>query len=294
MIQSMTGYGRSEKVWRNMSMKVEARSLNHRFCDITVRLPEGLMRLDAMIRKAISERFSRGKFDITLKIIRADTILDFPDREILGKYKDVVKNISQAFGVDFHIRQDIGFSDLLALKGLTSSINVFYDVPGIEKVIMDMVNKSLHGLERMRSREGTHICKDIKKRLDRIDKYLNKIKRLQPQIRKSMEKRYLERMKALGGSSGVDMDKVYQEIAMIIEKTDITEEIVRIESHLKQFRNKMDKGGVVGRSLDFILQEIHREVNTIAAKTGDARVSQIVVDMKTETERIREQVHNIE
>lgn len=296
MIQSMTGYGWGEGTCCGITFKVEIRSVNHRYCDITVKLPDELIRLEQRVRSAISSKFSRGKFEISISQVGVSVkdirpLLNFP---ILTQYQIIINELSKILNIHFDIRREIGLSDMLALKNLVTFPGADYNNPQIDEPLMKIVNKSLDDLTGMRLREGRILCKDLKSRINRIEFMTKRIERHVPAVIRYMKKRYVSRIKELSDFPQLDMNRLYQELVIMIERMDITEEIVRLRSHIGQIKDKLNDGAVIGRSLDFLLQEVNREINTTASKALDVKISQIVVDMKSEVERIREQVQNIE
>lgn len=292
----MTGFGRSEGTYEGINFRIEIRSVNHRYCDISVRLPEPLTRLEQRIRDAIAANFSRGKFEVSVLHIdssarRGKTALDFPS---LSQYQTCLKELSSIFNTGFHFRSDIGFADLLALKDLFISSEPDYEDTGIDGPLMKILNKSIEELKNMRLKEGRVLYKDIKQRMDNLLSMKKHIEQCIPEAVNEMKRRYISRIKEISGGINADTDRLNQEISILVERMDITEEVVRLSSHLTQLKDKLKSGVVVGRVLDFILQEINREINTIASKASDIRISSAVIDMKAEVERIREQVQNIE
>jgi len=296
MIQSMTGYGCSEGLYGNTVYKAEVRSINHKYCDITVRLPESLTRIEQGIRSQIARKFSRGKFDLFLTRMdnTVNNAIPVVDTEAINRCQALLKELSRHFKVNFSLRKEIGISDLAALGDLTLSRVSETDKADVDTTIMKIVARSVDNLMEMRLREGELIYKDLIKRINLLNTLINRIEKRVPAVIRDMKVRYTERVKEISGSLQVDMNRLAQEIAIMIERMDITEEIVRVGSHISQLRNRLEKGSVVGRSIDFLLQEVNREVNTIASKASDVKIAQIVVDMKTEIERVREQVQNIE
>ncbi|HEY4619463.1 MAG TPA: YicC/YloC family endoribonuclease [Nitrospirota bacterium] len=296
MIKSMTGYGCSEGICGSTAYKAEIRSVNHKYCDITIRLPESLTRLDQKIRSHISKKFSRGKFDIFLT--KMDTSFNravpVPDTEAINRYQTMLKELSKHFKVNFSLRKEIGITDLAALRDMMLSGITEVDKPDLDSAIMKIVGKSVDNLMEMRLKEGELIYKDLIKRINRLRLLINSIEKRVPAVIRDMKRRYTDRVMEISGALQLDMNRLDQEIAIMIERMDITEEIVRVGSHIAQLRERLDNGAVVGRSIDFLLQEVNREVNTIASKASDVTIAQIVVDMKTEIERVREQVQNVE
>ncbi len=292
----MTGFGRSEGTCCGIIYRVEIRSVNHRYCDTNVRLPDELIRFEQKVRSALSGKFSRGKFEVS--ILQVDTPLRDvrPELKIstIRQYQTILKELSKVFNVNFTIRKDIRLSDMLALKDMITFSRVDYGNSEIEEPFLKILDKALDEIMKMRCKEGRIIYKDLKRRIGKLESMTKHIERNVPIVSRNMKKRYFERIKELSEIPQLNMDRVYQELAMMVERMDITEEIVRVNSHIAQLKDKLDVGGVVGRTLDFLLQEVNREINTIASKASDMTISQIIVDMKAEAERIREQVQNIE
>ena len=296
MIQSMTGYGCSEGLCGNTAYKAEVRSVNHKYCDITVRLPESLTRIEQRIRSHVSKKFSRGKFDLFLTRMDISLNKEAPvlDTEAIKRYQTLLKKLSRHFKVNFSIRKEIGISDLAALRDIAVSRVSETDKADIDTAIMKIVIKSVDNLMEMRLREGELIYKDLIKRINRLNLLINRIEKQVPAVIRDMKIRYSDRVMEISGAQQLDMNRLAQEIAIMIERMDITEEVVRVGSHISQLKDRLEKGSVVGRSIAFLLQEVNREVNTIASKASDVKIAQIVVDMKTEIERVREQVQNVE
>ncbi len=296
MIQSMTGYGFSEGKCGGSAYRVEIRSVNHKYCDINVRLPESLSRLDHGIRNCISKKFSRGKFDFSL--VKTDSSLNagaqILNGEAISRCQAMLKELSVYFNINFSLKKEMGISDLAALRDMAAYGAGETDKPETDAAIMNIVVRSVDNLREMRLREGELICRDLTKRVDRLHTLNNRIEKRVPAVIRGMKSRYTDRVKELSGVQRLDMNKLAQEIAMMAERMDITEEVVRVRSHIVQMRERLGKGVVVGRSIDFLLQEVNREVNTMASKASDVKIAQTAVDMKTEIERIREQVQNVE
>ena len=292
----MTGYGSGDGVCGGITYRVEVRSVNHRYCEINVRLPDSLLRLEQRIRNTISGRFSRGKFDVYIS--QVDILARYAEPALniatITQYQSVLKELSEFFNVNFKIKEEIGIADILALKEMIVVQGGYIDRPELDEILMKIAGKSVDNLMRMRLKEGEIIYKDLKRRVNRLGTLTRHIEKRVPAVIRGMRRRYVDRVKELSGGQQADMNRLSQEIAVMVERLDITEEIVRVGSHIVQVKEKLDNGIVVGRTIDFLLQEINREVNTIASKSSDVKISQITVDMKAEIERIREQVQNVE
>lgn len=296
MIQSMTGFGSSEGKYNGINYKVEIKSVNQRYCDINIRFPDALARLEPVVRNTISNTFARGKFEINL--IQADNTsegaLPVINKSAINQYHAVLRELSKELNITFKIDNNLSLSDLQVLMDKIIIKKMNLSDRKSDDFLIKLVKQSMEDLKKMRIKEGQLICRDIKKRITIIEAMIKKIERLIPQAINNMKKHYLEKIKELAGAVTLNMDRIHQEIAMMAERMDIEEEIVRLGSHITQLNEKLVKGGVVGRGLDFLLQEVNREINTIGSKSSDIKISQIVIDMKSEVERIREQVQNIE
>ncbi len=282
MVQSMTGFGTAEKD----DFRVEIRSVNHRFMDISIKLSLFLSEHEIPLRKMLKERFSRGKFDVLISTkndgearLRLNTKLA----------KEIYNNLN-TLKSELSIPGTLGIETLLNYKDLLIAEEPEYNVSSL----YDAFKGAMAQLEKMRCDEGKALAEDILSRADRLESINKEIIALGPDIIADCKRKFQERIGELLSGIEYDKDRILQEIALMIEKTDITEELARIESHLKQFKKILLGGDTIGKRLDFLLQELNREVNTIAAKTDDYRISNTVIEMKVEIERMREQVQNIQ
>ncbi len=296
MIQSMTGYGSSEGMCGNTAYKAEIRSVNHKYCDITLRLPESLTRIEQKIRSHIAKKFSRGKFDLFLTKMDISLNNEVPilNLEAINRCQTLLKELSKHFKVDFSMRKEVSMADLAAMQDVVVSSVRETDNAAFDTAIMKIVAKSVENLREMRLKEGGLIYQDLIKRIKRLNLMINRIEKRLPAVIHDMKMRYTERVKEISGFQQLENNKLVTEIAIMVERMDITEEVVRVCSHITQLKDRLEKGAVVGRSADFLLQEVNREVNTIASKASDVKIAQIVIDMKTEIERVREQMQNVE
>jgi len=293
MMKSMTAYGRAEKTVEGRSYSVEMRSVNRRYCEISVRMPSQLLPLEDRIKKLVADSVSRGRVDVTVRLkggseavpeMRVDLPLAEAYYKSLSELKETLK-----------IKEEVGIQTLLGLEGIITTAEREVDLEGTWRVLSSCIDEALKGMDAMRISEGQAICDDFRKRLQCVEEGLSRIKNLAPSVSSEYYSRLQERI-ALFTEGRVELDpnRLAQEAAFLADKSDITEEIVRAESHLKQFRTMMETGGPAGRALDFLLQELNRETNTIGSKGGDAQLSHMVVAVKSELEKIREQVQNVE
>ena len=292
MIQSMTGYARSECKDKGRVFVLEIRSVNHKYCYISIKLPKTLLGLEGMIKKTVQEKFSRGKFDVLVSRNGSDdyTRRLVLDEELVSQYFNILQGLKTKFGLkgDIDINLLAGFSDLIKVAEIED------DQKEIEKVLRLLLHRAMDSLIKARMEEGKALCNDIVKRIRIVASAINRVDKIATKVLSAYHKRLEERVSSLNRSLKIEPARLAQEVALIAERCDITEEIVRFRSHIKQFNKllKEDKG--VGRRLDFLLQEMNREINTVGSKANDAEISIEVVNIKNELEKVREQVQNIE
>ncbi len=282
MIQSMTGYGSAEKG----EFRVEIRSLNHRFIEINIRMPQDLLKHDIALRNMIRKRFSRGKFDVNISLLSGRAIKIGIDTDRAKALYDALNQLRDDLGLLDEIKVDtmVVFKDMILREDFEYNINSLFDA----------FNEALDELATMREDEGENLKIDLEKRIDSLDRMMDMVKSYSSDLIIDMKDRMSKRIRSLMGDVSLDEGRILQEIAMIAEKSDINEEITRIDSHLGQMRKILLEGDTIGRRIEFILQELFREVNTISSKVPDYRVSSILVDMRAEIERMREQSQNIQ
>lgn len=282
MAQSMTGFGSAEK----NGFRVEIRSLNHRFMDITIKAPSYLSQYDVALRSILKERFQRGKFDVAVstdnhKIVQI-TINKEMAKSIFTAFRDIQEELS--------IPGQIGINTLAEYRELLVEENAKYDIDALYTAFREAVSC----LEAMRTKEGGMLVEEQLQRATSLKTINDKIKSLMPSLIEQYKTKFAERLRLLFEPKEIDSTKVIQEASVVLEKLDISEEVNRIENHIQQLIETIKEGSVMGRKLDFLLQEIGREVNTIAAKSGDYTISSLTVDMKLEIEKMREQVQNLQ
>ncbi|MEJ2695092.1 MAG: YicC family protein [Candidatus Sulfobium sp.] len=282
MAQSMTGFGNAEKE----GCRIEIRSINHRFLDIYVHAPAFLNQLEIPFRNMLKERFSRGKFDISVTV-SALAAVDFSVdsafvRRIYGVFSSLQEELS--------IGGQIDINTLIGLHGMFMETKQAVDIDMAAAVF----RAALDDLHKMREREGETLAGELGSMAESLVGMNGKISNLAGRVPGEAKEKFAERMRVLLQGQEVDPARVLQEAAVIAARLDISEEITRIESHARQFMEILVSGDIIGRKLDFILQELNREVNTIASKSTDYEISRLTVDMKTVIEKIREQVQNIQ
>lgn len=289
----MTGYGRREMSDAGGRFTIEVRSVNNRYIDIQVKAPRGLAVLEQRIRKRVQDRFSRGRFDVYItRNGEKESVGRLVVNETLaGQYIAALRELKARFGLGGEVDLSFlaGFQDLFALT------EVKEDMEAVWQVLAEGLAHALKELDDMRAEEGRALVRDISGRLETIDRLLAAIQDLAPASVEAARKRMSDVLTKLLHEQP-DPVRLAQEIAILAERTDVTEELTRLGSHMVQFRALLadPSGEAVGRKLDFLLQEMGRETNTIASKAMDAQISLSVVNIKAELEKIREQVQNIE
>jgi uncharacterized protein (TIGR00255 family) len=291
MIKSMTGYGKAELSLKHQKITVEMRSVNHRYGELSVKLPRTLLCFEHEVRKAVSERLKRGKIDI---FIQVETIAD--SRPLMVN-TPLARTYYAAFDT---LRQDLSMADPVPLSLIVSQKDVLSfseeseQEEGTREALLSVVVRAAEMLEAMRLSEGTELCDDLQGRRKSVGLLLDRVSARAPAIPAEYAEKLASRLAQLGNGNIPDEARVSQEIALMADRCDITEELVRFSSHLAQFDAALEAGEPVGRKLDFLLQEMGREVNTIGSKANDSEISSCVVELKAELEKIREQVQNIE
>ena len=295
MIRSMTGYGRAEAVLGGRKYVVEIKSLNHRYLELSLRIPANLLPLEMEIKKKINEHLIRGKIDITIRLetysgIEGSRLLEV-NLPLVKNYYDLLIQLKDLFNLKEDITLDMmaGLKDVfIPLETLEDEITVLWE--GLARVL----SNAIAALIDMRQKEGEVLGQDLKARLYLINEHLDEIDARAPQIVLEYQKRLVARIRELMDGMVIDESRLSQEVAIMAEKSDITEEIVRFRSHIKQFFEMLKSPEAMGRKVDFLIQEMNREVNTIGSKSSDAEVSCHVIEIKSELAKLREQVQNLE
>ncbi len=292
MLKSMTGFGRAEGETSLGKVIVEARSVNHRYSDINIKLPKRLSSFENRIKELVRSQVSRGRIDITLRLdtLGEEKVQLSVDLDLAQQYYRVFEDLKEKL----HLKDEITLGLLAEAKDLITAKEESVDIEPYWREVLPILNQSLQSMDAMKRLVGEALAKDLQQRLELIGTQLRMIKQQFPFRLKTTLSRLHERLRALLEGTEVDPSRFQQEVAFLAERTDITEEIVRAESHLSQFGTLLEANEPSGRKMDFLLQEIHRETNTVSAKANDAEISQRVVEIKAELEKIREQVQNIE
>ncbi|MFQ5900695.1 MAG: YicC/YloC family endoribonuclease [Thermodesulfobacteriota bacterium] len=289
-INSMTGYGRAEFLIRGAGYGVEVRSLNHRHLEIRVKTPDSFFSLEDRIRKEVEKRFHRGVFNLFITCNEDEKIMGLKINKPLAKeYLASLRELQSNLGIDGEINLDL----LLKLRGvITHKKEGIGDESWV--AVEDGLNMALEDLAEMRRTEGEGLEEDIKNRLNGLQEYLADIeKRCSPAGDEHMN-RLGKRLEGLIKEYKIDDARMLQEMALLVERSDVTEEITRLKVHIDHFKEVLKGSGPVGKKMDFICQEMGREANTIGSKSIDHLISSLVVELKSDIDRIKAQVQNIE
>jgi uncharacterized protein (TIGR00255 family) len=291
MVYSMTGFGRSTKKNEQLAITVEMKSVNHRFCEISIRIPRQWMAFEDKIKKVILPYVRRGKVEVFVNI-EGDGLVKRKlhiDWELMKDYYHSLQRANE----EFALHDRVTLAHLFQLEGVTEIMEEESVNEDMEQLLLAAVKEAAEQLALMRKQEGEALLVDIKERLSQIEKGVQAIEKWAPDVVEHYRERLLKRIHELVPLPA-DESRILTEVAIFAEKADINEELKRIRSHLQQVAATLQTDEPIGRKLDFLVQELNREVNTIGAKANDSRIAAQVVEMKSALEKIKEQVQNIE
>lgn len=293
MIASMTGFGRGESEVEGYTATVELRSVNSRYCEIGTRLPRALGDRDADIQRIVKETFSRGRISLSVQVtepVSSSTKLKL-DHQVAAAYHQLIEELRSVTG----IQEETKLEHFLRFPDLFTEAEAD---PSGEDQLWEATKNALRlacqAMQKMRRQEGDALKNELNQRLDGIEGKLDRIERLAPERVPAVQERLRERLAEILDDGRIDPDRLEFEMAMLADKLDVREECVRMHSHLVLFREALTLDEPVGRKLNFLSQEMNREINTIGSKSNDAEMSHLVVGLKEELEKIREQVENVE
>lgn len=291
-MNSMTGFGSGRYSEDGREITVEVKTVNHRFLDINHKLPKHLSFLESEFRKVISSRLSRGHAEIfvSYKNTREDAKKVEVDLPLLGQYLTAADEINDKYGIE----KDINFKHVLKMQGVLSITEEDDDQKEICRLANIAVNIAIDNVIAMRKAEGNNLCKDISDRINKVKSMFESIEKAAPKVPVQYMDKLKSRMEDMLSGVNYDEARLLTEAAVFADKCNVDEEIARFKSHIMQFEKCYDVSEPVGRKLDFTLQEINREINTIGSKANDAEIATVVMDIKAELEKIREQVQNVE
>ena len=292
MVFSMTGYGRAEQVVHGRDITVEVKSVNARYFEYSSRVPRAYTWVDDRLKKRLSAAISRGKTELSLTVVdvgAAGTVISV-NEELARGYLTALRSLSASLGIEDDVTTGTltRFSDIFTVaRAEMDEEQVFADIAAV-------ADEAIAAFVAMRGVEGEKLAEDVLARLEAVERMVGEVEQLAEGRVQAYTDRLYEKLKALLQDRTVDDARVLTEAAIFADKTAVDEETVRLRSHLKQYREILASGGPVGRKLDFLTQELNRETNTIGSKTQDLAVTRLVVEMKAEIEKIREQIQNIE
>ena len=293
MLKSMTAYAKSEKTQEKLTVLIEIRSYNSRYLDIALRIPHGYLALEEKIKTIIAGKVSRGRIEVNLQVRDdSDEAYAFEINTPKAKaYYDSLVQLKDKFDIHSEISMDL----LVSGGSIITPLEMGFDMEACWPVIKECMNEAINNLIAMRKEEGNFLQADISSRLNGMEDCIDQIQKESRDLLSHYQQRLKDRIAALTkGIIEIDPDRIAQEAAFLADRSDISEEIVRAASHIKQFRTIMSSAQPVGRKLNFLVQELNREFNTMGSKTNNSNVSHIIVEVKSELEKIREQLQNIE
>lgn len=289
-MKSMTGYGKSESETKYGKLIVETRSENHRFLDIKFQLPESTLSIENPLSEAVKNLILRGKIRVSISFEDTKNNSFVLNVDLAKKSKKNIDKLKKELG----IKEEVRLEHFLMIKEIFSTEAKHTLSRNDTSDIMRTVLQAIKKLDEARTSEGRKLEKDIKNRLQIIEKLTTRIKSKRKGFIKNTSLKLQERIQKILENTKIDEERLYQETAFLAERSDITEELVRLKAHIDKFREISRKKGSIGKELDFLLQEMNREAGTISAKSKDAEISHFIIDLRSEMEKIREQVQNIE
>lgn len=292
MVRSMTGFGRAKSQIDGLDITVEIKSVNHRYFEFSCRLPRAYSFMEDKIKSRLSSAITRGKVEVSVLIddnTENATVVEI-DHEYTNAYLKALNKLSKEFKIknDVKVSSLIGNNDIFKIKRQTIEDEV------ITKAVFTVLEEALNNFIKMRTQEGERLLKDVTDRAKYILEKVSFIEERSPETVKSYRERIEQKIKELLGDSSIDEQRILTEVAIFADKVAVAEETVRLRSHIKQFETLMSTDDAIGRKLDFIVQEMNREANTIGSKAQDIEIAHTVVDIKSEIEKIREQIQNME
>ena len=292
MIRSMTGFGREHRIIGGREILVEIRSVNSRYYEFISKLPRSYMYLEEKLKTLLKGQISRGKVEISLSICNVEgreTQVTVNPTVVEG-YVTALREISEKYG----LKDDLSLSNVFQMTDAFNVMKAEVDEEEIWQAVSEVAGAALEKFVAMRETEGAKMKADILEKLANVEAMVKQAEVYSPENVVVYREKLMAKMQEVLGSAHVDESRILLEAAIFSEKTAIDEETVRLHSHIHQFREMLDKEDIVGRKLDFLVQELNREANTMGSKAQDIRITRLVVDIKSEIEKIREQIQNIE
>ena len=292
MIKSMTGYGRAQKLVDGMDITVEIKSVNHRYFEFSSRLPRNYGFLDEKLKSFFNSALARGKMECYVQIEAVeepDTLISLNHSLVKG-YLDAYKELADTYGIE----NDIKVSNISRVSDIFMVRKQAADEDRIWAAVSEVAKAALDGFVAMREREGARLRDDVLSRLDEIISNVEFIEKRSPETVAEYNEKLLGRLREMLGDAHIDEQRILTEAAIFADKIAVAEETVRLRSHISQLRSSLDSSEAIGKKMDFLVQELNREANTIGSKAQDVEIARRVVAVKAEIEKIREQIQNIE
>lgn len=292
MIKSMTGFGRAEQIIDGRDIIVEIRSVNHRYYEFSARVPRAYGYIEEKLKSFLNGRISRGKVEVSVSIAAveaADTLIEI-NKAVAKGYVDALRSVGEELG----LADDLTLSQLVRLPDIFTVRKTADDEEQIWNSVKTVADEAVSKFISMRETEGLKMKEDVLERSDIIERLVDEVERLSPISAENYRSKLYSRLCEVLADKNIDEQRIVTEAAIFADKTAVAEETVRLKSHIRQLRDMLALDEPVGRKLDFLIQEFNREANTIGSKAQDIAVTKIVVDLKSEIEKIREQIQNIE
>lgn len=292
MIKSMTGFGAGDAETADFKVHIEVKAVNQRFLETNYHMPYSMNMFENQLTKKIKEYASRGKLDINIRFqdLRDKAVTVKVDKGLVAAYGQALQEISSQLELSAPVTaaQIASYPDVLKLNEENA------DMEAAQPVLMQAMEQALESFVAMREAEGQNIQRDLLTRIGTLENFVGELEKLAPEIVAAYRQRLENLLREYLAKEDIDESRIIQEVALFTDKVNYTEETVRLRSHFNQFRQIITVGEPVGRKLDFLIQEMNREINTVASKANSAGAAQFVVDVKSEIEKIREQIQNIE
>ncbi len=292
MLNSMTGFGRYESVTEKYKLSVEIRAVNHRYLDISVKMPHRFNAFESGVRELLKDTIQRGKVEVSITYedyTRENAVLKYND-SLAAEYVSAYRKMSEQFGIPY----DLTVSDLGSCPDVLTMASAEEDEEELWHILSDAVIHARDSFSASREREGEKLKEDLLSKLDAMTGWVDDIDQIFPQVLDAYRTRLEGKVKELLADTSIDEKQILQEVAVYSDRICVDEEMVRLRSHIESMKEELNAGGAVGRKLDFIAQEMNREANTTLSKSADLRTTDTAIALKTEIEKVREQVQNIE
>ncbi len=292
MIKSMTGFGRGNAVLNGRDITVEIKAVNHRYYELTCKLPRSMNYCEERLKTLLNGRITRGKTELSVQIQSVGEVSEqiAVNKDIVRQYIEALRDIKDELG----LLDDLTLSNVMRIPDAFTVVKAETDEEQLWEDLKTVTEQALSNFITMRENEGNRMKADLLSRLSTIEKWVDIVDERSPKIVEDYRKRLYDRMTEVLQGKEIDESRILLEAGIFADKTAVSEETVRLRSHIAQFREMLESGEPVGRKLDFLVQEMNRETNTIGSKVQDIEVTKIVVDQKSEIEKIREQIQNIE